>query len=152
MTQSENIKRPESVLVVVSAGNQVLLLQKRDVPTFWQSVTGSLLWEETSPLLAAWRELHEETGLTASEGELIDCQFKERFRIYRCWQHRYAKGVRHNLEHVFCFKMTAPREIVLSEEHISYCWLEKEVAARKATSPSNQRAILKFVGESHGRP
>ncbi|MDX2248331.1 MAG: dihydroneopterin triphosphate diphosphatase, partial [Bacteroidia bacterium] len=68
-------------------------------------------------------------------------------RIYRYWQHRYAKGVTHNLEHVFCFKMTAPREIRLSEEHISYCWLEKEEAAKKATSPSNQRAILKFVGE-----
>jgi dihydroneopterin triphosphate diphosphatase len=151
-TQSEKWKRPESVLVIVSAGNQVLLLQKRDVPTFWQSVTGSLLWQEDKPFDAAWRELKEETGLTAHEGKLVDCQYQERFRIYTYWQYRYAPGTTHNLEHVFCFVLKKPLEIKLSEEHLSYCWLEKEAAAKKVSSPSNRRAILKFVGGYHGRP
>ncbi|WP_242550092.1 ATP-binding cassette domain-containing protein, partial [Pantoea agglomerans] len=37
-------KHPVSVLVVISARDtgRVLMLQRRDDPTFWQSVTGSL--------------------------------------------------------------------------------------------------------------
>lgn len=37
-------KRPESVLVVIYArqSGRVLMLQRRDDPDFWQSVTGSL--------------------------------------------------------------------------------------------------------------
>lgn len=39
-----NYKRPESVLVVIYANSsgRVLMLQRRDDPDFWQSVTGSL--------------------------------------------------------------------------------------------------------------
>ena len=145
-SQPEKYKRPESILVIVFAGDQVLLLQKRDVPTFWQSVTGALSWEEKDPRNTAQRELEEETGLKVTQGELIDCQASEKFEIYPFWQHRYAPGVTHNLEHVFCFKLKAPCEIILSEEHLSYCWLEKNAAAAVVSSPSNREAILKFVG------
>ncbi len=42
-------KRPESVLVVIYAfsSRRVLMLQRRDDPGFWQSVTGSLDGDET---------------------------------------------------------------------------------------------------------
>ena len=61
-------KRPESVLVVVyTAADEVLVLLRRQPPDFWQSVTGSLRWDETHPLDAARRELREETGLDAAE-------------------------------------------------------------------------------------
>ena len=57
--QAKKFKRPESVLVVVyTRTGKVLLLKRADDPDFWQSVTGSLLWEETEPRQAAARELH----------------------------------------------------------------------------------------------
>lgn len=39
-----NYKRPESILAVIYArsSGRVLMLQRRDDPDFWQSVTGSL--------------------------------------------------------------------------------------------------------------
>jgi dATP pyrophosphohydrolase len=40
-------KRPESVLVVIhTATGEVLVLRRCQPPDFWQSVTGSLRWEE----------------------------------------------------------------------------------------------------------
>ena len=78
---TKKFKRPESVLVVVyTRTGKVLLLKRADDPDFWQSVTGSLLWEETEPRQAAARELREETGLRAAEG-LRDLQLTHRYPI-----------------------------------------------------------------------
>ncbi|MFV8797329.1 NUDIX domain-containing protein, partial [Yersinia sp. LJYL362] len=59
-----NYKRPESILAVIYAKNsgRVLMLQRRDDPDFWQSVTGSLEGDET-PLETAQREVKEEVGI-----------------------------------------------------------------------------------------
>lgn len=61
-------KRPESVLVVVyvQSSRQVLMLQRRDDPDFWQSVTGSLEDNET-PRETALREVKEEIGIDIIE-------------------------------------------------------------------------------------
>ncbi len=50
-------KRPVSILVVIYAqdSKRVLMLQRRDDPDFWQSVTGSLEEGETASQ-AAMRE------------------------------------------------------------------------------------------------
>ena len=44
-------KRPVSILVVIYAQDtkRVLMLQRRDDPDFWQSVTGSVEEGETAP-------------------------------------------------------------------------------------------------------
>jgi len=57
-------KRPVSVLIVIYArdSGRVLMMQRRDDPDFWQSVTGSLEGDET-PVAAAKREVCEETGI-----------------------------------------------------------------------------------------
>ena len=53
-------KPPVSVLVVIFARDtkRVLMLQRRDDPDFWQSVTGSVEEGETAPQAAA-REVKE---------------------------------------------------------------------------------------------
>ena len=66
-------KHPVSVLVVISARDtgRVLMLQRRDDPAFWQSVTGSLEAGE-SPLATACREVNEEVGIDAGSATLVD--------------------------------------------------------------------------------
>lgn len=70
-------KRPVSVLVVIFAQDtkRVLMLQRRDDPDFWQSVTGSIEEGETA-LQAAVREVKEEVTIdvAAEQLTLIDCQ------------------------------------------------------------------------------
>ena len=53
----ERYRRPESVLVIVhTASLECLLLERVSPEGFWQSVTGTLRWDETPPMAAA-REL-----------------------------------------------------------------------------------------------
>lgn len=144
-------KRPESVLVVVyTADEAVLLLQRRDHPEFWQSVTGSLEATETK-VDAALRELHEETGLSAADGILTDCHLANWFEIYPQWRHRYPANVTKNLEHVFSFVIPQEIAISLSHEHLAYRWLSKDEASQFASSPSNRTAIKTFVRREYGR-
>ncbi len=142
----EGYKRPESVLVVVYTPDaKVLLLQRKDSPDFWQSVTGSMQESESEPIISARRELKEETGLGPDQGTMQDCHQQEWFDIYPQWQYRYAPGVTRNLEHVFCFKLKSLVEIKLSQEHLDYCWVTKEQAIAKVISTTNRDAIIKFV-------
>jgi len=130
--------------VIYTKAADVLLLQRYDVSTFWQSVTGSLHEHET-PIAAAKRELQEETGLI-TEGHLHDCHQQNRFAITPPWQARYAPDVTHNLEHVFTFILPSRQPIQLNpQEHSYYCWLPRDEAAKKVISYTNRDAILKYV-------
>lgn len=141
----QNHKRPESVLVLVyTTAGEVLLLRRRQPDDFWQSVTGSLEWDET-PLQAARRELREETGL-AADATLIDCGVSNRFPILPAWRARYAPDVDHNVEHVFRLAFDARPPIHLEPaEHLEYRWLTRQAAADLATSYTNRDAILAWV-------
>ncbi|MCS5712486.1 dihydroneopterin triphosphate diphosphatase [Candidatus Berkiella aquae] len=138
-------KRPESVLVIVFTPQaDVLLLQRADYPSFWQSVTGSLEADEM-PLEAAWRELKEETALGIENGIMKDCHLANWFEIYPQWRHRYAPSVTQNKEHVFTFEIPKIIPITLSHEHIGYRWLDNNQAYQLASSPSNQEAIKTLI-------
>jgi dihydroneopterin triphosphate diphosphatase len=137
-------KRPESVLVVVyTRDGEVLLMERREPPGWWQSVTGSLEADEM-PWEAAVRELHEETGL-AADG-LLDLGVNQRFTIAPAWRERFAPGVSENLEHAFALRVAAPVEIALDPtEHLRYEWLPLPAAAARASSHTN-RAAIELVG------
>ncbi len=137
----EVYKRPESVLVVIyTLQGSVLLLRRTHPPWFWQSVTGSLQWGESTRRAAA-REVFEETGLKV-RGNLIDAHRGRRFRIISPWRTRYAPDVRFNREHWFYLPLPVQSSIRLNaREHAGYRWLPLRQACRQVSSWTNRDAI-----------
>ena len=142
MSAAKTLKQPVSVLVVLHDGNgNILLIERADRASFWQSVTGSIEAGETLAQTAL-REVQEETGLDASQYGLSDWQQQNRYEIYPKWRHRYPDGVTHNTEHVLSLLLPAALPVRLAEgEHLRYCWLPWQDAAAKVFSPSNADAI-----------
>ena len=145
-------KRPESVLVVLyNEKLEVLVLQREDDASFWQSVTGSMEEGEV-PVQTALREVEEETGICLQAPSntpiaancLIDCRKVNQYSIRKDWRVRYAPGVDKNFEYVFCAQVASQSEIRLSE-HLQYLWLKKTQAIEKVWSTSNKQAIAQFV-------
>ncbi len=149
------MKIPESVLVVIHSGElDVLLLERADVPGFWQSVTGSKDGAGESLVETCIREVEEETGIRiGSEAvplqQLADWQLANVYDIYPVWRHRYAAGVSRNTEHVFGLRV--PRDTVVRvapREHLRFEWLPWREAADRCFSPSNAEAILQLPRRS----
>ena len=138
MTQ-QDYKRPESVLVLVyTQTGQVLMMERRSPEGFWQSVTGSLGWDE-SPEQAAVRELREETGLQA---EPRTTGIEHAFPILPEWRARYHPEVQENREYVFALELPRPCKIQLNpDEHIKYEWLDVPGAMQRCSSWTNSQAI-----------
>ncbi len=140
-------KRPVSVLVVIFAQDtkRVLMLQRRDDPDFWQSVTGSIEEGETA-LQAAVREVKEEVTIdvAAEQLTLIDCQRTVEFEIFSHLRHRYAPSVMQNTEFWFCLALPHERQVIFTE-HLTYQWLDAPDAAALTKSWSNRQAIEEFV-------
>lgn len=128
---------------------QVLLLERADKKGFWQSVTGSLEAGET-PDQAAIREVHEETGLVATDYAFSDWQTSNVYEIYPHWRHRYAPDVTHNEEHLFGLELPSPLPVQLADdEHVRYEWVDWRQAAIRVFSWTNVVALRK-LGERHG--
>lgn len=139
-------KQPVSVLVVIyTAGNEVLLLERADHPGYWQSVTGSREGDEALRDTAI-REVSEETGIDARQYQLTDWQLQNIYEIYPHWRHRYAAGVTQNTEHVFGLQLPDRVAVRISpREHLNFQWQSVSDAADKVFSPSNRAAILKLI-------
>jgi dATP pyrophosphohydrolase len=137
---AERCKRPESVLVVIYTGSlECLLLERAGPRGYWQSVTGSLRWDETAAECAA-REVREETGLSP-EG-LRDAHRDHVFTIYPEWRFRYAPGVETNLEHLWYLELPATEPIRLEpREHVAYEWLAIDAAIARVSSWTNREAL-----------
>ena len=131
--------------MVYTETGKVLLLKRTGEGVFWQSVTGSLKWEESTPRQAAVRELREETGLEAVG--LRDAGLSYRFTILPPWRHRYAPEVKENTEYVYFLALPTEKDITLNfAEHTEYGWYSFDEAASKVFSWTNREAILKAKG------
>jgi dATP pyrophosphohydrolase len=154
-------KIAQSVLVLIhTPALEVLLIQRADTPAdrpdYWQSVTGSKDHVDEPYATAAWREVHEETGIDARQLPLglIDWGLENVYEIYPWWRKRYAPGVMHNTEHLFSLCVPAGTPIRLApREHRAYQWLPWREAAEVCASPSNAEACLllpRFVAPAVG--
>ena len=124
------------------------MLERKDHPGFWQSVTGSLDALDEPLIEAAARGLFEETSIDISmlpPNTLHSMNQQIQYEIYPQWRHRYAEGVSVNTEH--WFKILLPNRVPVTlapGEHIAHQWQSIERAASLCFSPSNQQAILKL--------
>ncbi len=126
-------------------------MRRTDHPEFWQSVTGSLEWDESNPLDAAARELAEETGLT-DVSRLRETGIRNQYEIFPEWRYRYASGTTHNIEHVFFLGLDTKVAINLNQsEHSEYCWLTIDDALARVSSSTNRDAI-ELLKQGKGRP
>ena len=143
------MKIPISVLVVIYKSNRdVLLIERADRKGFWQSVTGSLDALNEDLVLAASREVFEETGIAVDQlpaGSLRNMHHHIEYEIYPEWRFRYAPGVTRNTEYWFSLEVPDGIQIQLApREHVAYEWLPFEEAAKKCFSPSNGEAIMRL--------
>jgi len=141
-------KIPRSVLVLVhTVEREVLLLERALRRGYWQSVTGSVDYEDEPLEEAARREVAEETGIDARIGRLERWNVVYTFEIYLQWRHRFAPGTVHNAEHVFALELAQRAAVRLAPaEHLAFAWLPWREAAAKCFSWSNRDAIV-MLGE-----
>ena len=136
-------KLPLSVLVVVhTSEGEFLLLERAQRPGFWQSVTGSLDAPDEPLQRAAAREVLEETSIAAPAAALEPLDVVNTFEIYSQWRDRYAPGVTHNTEHVYCLRLPARVPVrIAPREHRAFRWSPWQEAAERCFSWSNRDAI-----------
>lgn len=141
---SKPFKIPESVLVVIhTPQHEVLLIERKDNPGFWQSVTGSRDAPDEPLLSVAVREVQEETGINRDSSDFVDWGISNIYEIYPAWRARYAPGVTHNTEYLFSLCVPRSTPITLSpHEHTAWQWLPLMAAADRCFSPSNAEAVL----------
>ena len=141
----DQVRRPESVLIVIyTASGEFLLIERCKPAGFWPSVTGSLEWGEL-PEAAARREVVEETAIT--DGELTDLHWTQTYAISPDFGRGriYPPGVTQNLEHAFALELPARLPVTLSPtEHVRHRWLAASDALALVSSESN-RAVIEHL-------
>jgi dATP pyrophosphohydrolase len=124
---SDRFRRPESVLVIIhTEALECLLLERVEPEAFWQSVTGTLHWDET-PAETAAREVREETGIDPVG--LVDAAVIRRFPILPEWQ----------------------AVTINPDEHKAYHWLPLDNAIEAATSWTNREGFER-LGRDRKKP
>jgi dATP pyrophosphohydrolase len=138
-------KIPVSAQVIIFCSpKQILLLQRKDNPNYWQSITGSIEKSE-SPWNCAIREVYEETALDTNKHNLFDLSERNQYKIYNEWAHRYEKNINFNIEHIFALHLNKKENIIINpEEHLDYAWFNLPDAIEKVFSWTNRKALIKF--------
>ena len=150
--QPKAFKIPQSVLVVIhTPGLDVLLINRADMPGYWQCVTGAKDFIDEPFEETARREVMEETGIDCAVGRLEDWNLENVYDIYPSFLHRYGPGVTRNTEHVFGLCVPEGTPVTLTpREHTAYRWLPWREAADTCGSFSNAEAILLLPEFTHG--
>jgi len=138
-------KIPISIQVIIFCDvKNILLLQRKDNPNYWQSVTGSIEKNE-SPKQCAGREVFEETGLIVNDYNFYSLNQMNQYQIYPEWKHRYDENVSTNIEHLFALQLPKKEHIIINpQEHIEYIWTDLEDAIKKVFSWTNRNALINF--------
>ena len=138
-------KIPISIQVIIlCVVKNILLLQRKDNPNYWQSVTGSIEKDE-SPKQCAGREVFEETGLIVNDYNFYSLNQMNQYQIYPEWKHRYDENVSTNIEHLFALQLPKKEHIIINpQEHIEYIWTDLEDAIKKVFSWTNRNALINF--------
>jgi dihydroneopterin triphosphate diphosphatase len=127
------------LIVIYTDGGEFLLLERRRPAGFWQSVTGSLEWDELAGS-AARREVVEETGIT--HGVLVNLQWTQVYEILPAFGRVYAPGITRNLEHAFSLRLTQRVPVTLSDsEHVRCQWASGADAVATVSSSTNRAVI-----------
>jgi putative (di)nucleoside polyphosphate hydrolase len=117
--------RANVVAVVTDAAGRVMAFERSDVPGAWQLPQGGLDDGET-PEEAAWRELGEETGLSADHVELIG-EFPE-WTAYEWPEGPRRNGRMGQAQRWFTFRVVddAIRPEPDGVEFMSWKWVERD--------------------------
>jgi lipoyl(octanoyl) transferase len=126
--------RTISVTVLREDGRVLLLERTKERGGFWQILTGRIERGE-SPLLAAAREIHEETGFSPRLDEIRDLGYTHAFALGGRVPPLFAQ------ETSFVLKLSAGSEPVLSDEHVRHQWCTPEEAQRRVPFAGLRRAV-----------
>ena len=110
------------IIVVEHSDGSVLSCERGDIAGAWQLPQGGID-EGESPVAAAWRELEEETGLTAAEVQLSACS--DDWTLYELPQ---GHGLGRHLGHAhrwFRFVVThdSVQPTVDGNEFVNWSWM-----------------------------
>lgn len=129
-------------MIVYTADQQCLMLQRKHPAGFWQSVTGGLEADESAEDCAR-RELLEETGIDAQP---VNSGLVNHFEIWPQWRRRYDPQHGTNTEYVFSLCLPEKVTPLLNpQEHVSYAWLDAAQAIARCFSHTNADAIQRIV-------
>lgn len=114
------------VAVVENSISEVLAFERRDVANQWQLPQGGIDLGE-QPVEAAWRELHEETGLGPADVELV-AEFDE-WTLYEWPDGVKRKGKRLGQAHRwFTFRVIADDVVPTPDgvEFVAWRWVTRQ--------------------------
>lgn len=124
------------IVIFKKQGSEMLFLILKRNPQkggFWQPITGGVEQGETFEQTAV-REVYEEIGI--AEAKLLDIDFSFEF---------FDHGENH-LEKCFAVEVSPDAEIILSDEHTEFKWVDIETAINQFLKyPNNKKAFQKTM-------